>query len=611
MKKLITVLCLLIFISQAAAQSYKTGEYISPNTLAADKERGVLYVGEFTANKVAVFDTRTGKVIHEINVDGPPTGLAVSAGKDNLFVTIGSVKGNVHVINLDDYSVTDIIPVGHTPCSPAAGSDGNYLYVNNRINNNVSVIDLNQKKEIALIPVLREPVSSALSHDGKYLLVANLLPAGAANSGSISSAISVINLSTYQNEKNISLPNGSNAVQGITVSPDGRYAYAVHILGRYQMPTTQLERGWMNTNAMSIIDMQSLSLVNTILLDDVDLGAANPWDVECSEDGKYICVSHAGTHEISIIDSDELHSKLDDVISGIQIATRTLMPDDVRNDLAFIADFRRRVKLKGLGPRAIEIEGDKLYAAEYFSGSIAIVDLNNIYAEAKSVPLGNEEEMSAVRRGDFLFHDAGHCFQQWQSCISCHPADGRSDGLNWDLLNDGIGNSKNSRSLLLSHETPPVMITGIRADAETAVRAGIKYIQFSSLPDEDASAIDAYLKSLKPVPSPYLIEGELSESARRGELVFQKAQCNLCHGPPLFTNKQKYEVGTGTGRETHTMFDTPTLIEVWRTAPYLHDGRAASMQEVIVKFNPEDKHGVTSNLTDEEIKDLVEYILSQ
>jgi cytochrome c peroxidase len=219
--------------------------------------------------------------------------------------------------------------------------------------------------------------------------------------------------------------------------------------------------------------------------------------------------------------------------------------------------------------------------------------------------------MSAVRKGEFLFNDAGHCFQQWQSCVSCHPADARSDGLNWDLLNDGIGNPKNSKSLLLSHETPPVMMTGIRADAETAVRAGIKYIQFASLPDADASAIDAYLKALEPVPSPYLVNGELIESAIRGKTIFGKAQCNLCHGPPLYTNKQKYEVGTGIGREKHTMFDTPTLIEVWRTAPYLHDGRAATMEEVLVEFNPEDKHGVTSNLSDEEINDLVEFILSQ
>ena len=287
------------------------------------------------------------------------------------------------------------------------------------------------------------------------------------------------------------------------------------------------------------------------------------------------------------------------------------MPEDVRNDLAFIAGLRRRVKLSGLGPRGIDIIGDKLYTAEYFSGSIGVVDLENKNNISRSIPLGKENEMSVIRRGEFLFHNADNCFQKWQSCLSCHPGDARSDALNWDLLNDGIGNPKNSKSLLLSHKTPPAMITGIRDSAEVAVRAGIKYIQFAVLPDEDASAIDQYLISLEPVPSPYLSNGALSESAKRGEEVYKEADCLLCHAPPLYTNKQRYDVGTGIGREKNIQFDTPTLIEVWRTAPYLHDGRAANMTEVFTKFNPEDKHGVTSNLSEEDMKDLVEFILSQ
>ena len=75
----------------------------------------------------------------------------------------------------------------------------------------------------------------------------------------------------------IRLPNGSSSVHEVCVSPDGTYAYVAHILSRYQMPTTQLERGWMNTNAMSVIDVAAKKLLNTVLLDDIDLGAAMPW----------------------------------------------------------------------------------------------------------------------------------------------------------------------------------------------------------------------------------------------------------------------------------------------------------------------------------------------
>ena len=70
----------------------------------------------------------------------------------------------------------------------------------------------------------------------------------------------------------IRLPNGSSSVRGICISPDGKQVYVTHILSRYQMPTTQLDRGWMNTNTLSIIDVQTKKLLNTVLLDDVDLG---------------------------------------------------------------------------------------------------------------------------------------------------------------------------------------------------------------------------------------------------------------------------------------------------------------------------------------------------
>jgi len=120
-----------------------------------------------------------------------------------------------------------------------------------------------------------------------------------------------------------------------------------------------------------------------------------------------------------------------------------------------------------------------------------------------------------------LFNDARICFQNWQSCASCHP-DGRADGLNWDLLNDGTGNPKQTKSLLFSHKTPPSMITGIRSNAETAVRAGLRHILFSEQPEETAAAMDTYLRSLKPVPSPYLRNGKLSEAAKRGKKLLKR-----------------------------------------------------------------------------------------
>ena len=83
-----------------------------------------------------------------------------------------------------------------------------------------------------------------------------------------------------------------------------------------------------------------------------------------------------------------------------------------------------------------------------------------------------------------------------------------------------------------------------------------------------------------------------------------------CHSSGLYTNKKAYDVGTSQLLDDGQLFDTPSLIEVWRTAPYLHDGRAETVADVLKTHNPGDLHGHTSGLTDEQIADLAEYVLS-
>ena len=57
-------------------------------------------------------------------------------------------------------------------------------------------------------------------------------------------------------------------------------------------------------------------------------------------------------------------------------------------------------------------------------------------------------------------------------------------------------------------------------------------------------------------------------------------------------------------------WDTPTIVECWRTAPYLFDGRSATMRQMLTRDNPGDVHGVTSTLTPQELDDLEAFILS-
>jgi len=204
------------------------------------------------------------------------------------------------------------------------------------------------------------------------------------------------------------------------------------------------------------------------------------------------------------------------------------------------------------------------------------------------------------------FHDASFCFQNWQSCTGCHPDDARTDGLNWDLLNDGLGNPKNCKSLVLSHETPPSMFTGIRPNAESAVRSGFEYIQFMKVDEEVSTAVDAYLRSLTPVPSPHLENGALNPVAEKGKIIFERENCQSCHPSPLYTDLKMHTMGRVGDFDRQNTWDSPTLVESWRTGPYLHDGRSATMMEVFSR----EKHGLEIELSQTELKQLVEYVLS-
>ena len=598
----------------------KQDVFLAPTAIAAAPDGDRLYVACEATGEVLVFDTTSKQVAARIPVAGSPSGLAVSADGSQLYVTCGGPAGTVCVVDTASRRVADHLHAGYQAQSPVLSPDGRTLYVCNRFDNDVSVIDLAARKEVRRIAVQREPFSAAVTPDGRRLLVANHIHAGRADVDVVASSVSVIDLAAGKVLKEIFLPSGSTLLRDIRVSPDARYAVVAHILAHFHLPTTQVERGWINSNAGSIIDLAELKLLNTVLLDTIDSGAATPWAVAWSGDGNRLLVTHAGTHELSVIDFPALLAKLAKVPATLDpsrpvdyfAASRTA--DEVPNDLSFLVGMRQRVKLPGNGPRALVVAGSRAWVANYFSDTLNEVNLASDPVRVESVPLGAAPQMTTARLGELYFNDATLCFQGWQACSSCHSHDARVDGLNWDNLNDGIGNPKNGKSLLLAHQTPPSMWLGVRSNAYVAVRAGIRNSLFTVQPPEVADALDDYLKSLKPMPSPHLVNGKLSAAAKRGRRLFfdETVGCANCHRGPLLTDLKLHDVGTvGKFDQPADRFDTPSLIEVWRTAPYLHDGRALTLREVLTKFQRDDQHGVTSHLTPRQIDDLAEFVLSQ
>lgn len=585
-------------LSASARQTDDSGrlvgpEHVEPSTMVTDLDRGLLYIAEHAAQRIAVARGGAGTPHRHIALPGRPAGLALTACGKRLYVASGGAQGEVHEVDTDSGRVLRSFLAGHTPETLVLGPGEDRLYVCNRFDATVMVLDLATGSQRASIQVDREPSRAMLSPDGMHLLVINALPNEAATVAHLSARISVINLATETVEKSIGLADGATNLRGICTSPDGRFAYVTHSLGRFRVPATQIARGWVNTHAISIISLESFDYLHSVLLDHEYFGAAGPWGIAATPDGDRLVVAHSGTHQLSIIDRKGMHEKL----RALGAEAR----ETVANDLSFMGDLRRMIDLPVAGPREIALHRDKVYVAGYFSNEVAIVPLDDP-ANMTSLRLAPRAQYRGAALGRKLFHDATLSHQNWLSCASCH-ADGRTDGLRWDTVRDGIGNAKVTPGTLHADQTLPLGALGgaasVRDDLEET-GASLFQAVFS---DEQLDALEQFLTSLAPEPSPALVDGGLNESAVRGRKVFDRLGCAACHSGAFFTDGQKHDLGTARGPDHGQPIVTPSLIEIWRTAPYLHDGSAASLGEAVLAHP-----GL--NLQDRDLEDLIELLRS-
>lgn len=217
-------------------------------------------------------DPASGEKVKSIRLAQPPNGMAVDGA--TAYVAEGGPCGAVEVVDLKSGALKRSFPAGHTPMSPVVR--GGKLYVACRFDSRVLEMDAAAGTVLNSWNVPREPVALAVSPDGRKIWAAGHLPAGAADGDFTAAALTLV-----EDGKAVHFPlsNGTQGVRGMAISPDGRYLAVAHVLSRYQVPTTQLDRGWMNTNAVTVINTDEPDKPHPVLLDDPDAGAANPWGV--------------------------------------------------------------------------------------------------------------------------------------------------------------------------------------------------------------------------------------------------------------------------------------------------------------------------------------------
>ncbi len=242
-------------------------------------------------------------------------------------------------------------------------------------------------------------------------------------------------------------------------------------------------------------------------------------------------------------------------------------------------------------------------------------------------PLDNPTTADKVALGRLLFFDPRLAADRAASCATCHDPDhGWADGVARDDPVRGKPNLRHTPSLYdvayarslywdgrqdKLEDLLPGHWEGQLAGDPEAVAAALAAIpeyrahfqrSFGG-PPSPAGVVDAlaaFVRTLRSGDSPfdrYEVAGDrsaVSADAIAGFRVFSnKAQCALCHAPPLYTDSLYHAIESGktpdpgralvTGRDSDLgAFRTPTLRGVTRTAPYFHDGRAPTLLEAVV-----------------------------
>jgi DNA-binding beta-propeller fold protein YncE len=521
---------------------------------------------------------------------------------------------SISVVDLHRGAAVSTLPSGRGPAGLALSLDGRSLYVANSRGADISVVDVEHGMERTRLAGGSYPYGATLSPDGTRVLIDNQLAQPARAPAEPFSEVTVLDTRRDRVEARLVL-RGAHLLEGMAFSPAGEMAFVVLVRPRNLIPVLQVERGWMMTNGLAAIDVASGRSVQ-LPLDDVEKSFADPSDVAVTSDGRYAFVSHGGVDTVSVLDLAAVR----DLLDGFSEAQLAEIPNRLSASRRYIV---KRIQT-GSNPRglAISADGTKVYVAERLDDRIGIIDVGRLERVA-GIDLEGPRHETLVRRGEKIFNSAGFTLQRQFSCRSCHP-ENHMDRLQYDFEPDGLGrNVVDNKTLLGLRDTGPFKWNG--RNTSLYMQCGIRFARFltrrESFAIEDLNALVAFLDSLQPPPAGRpTIDAGLAASRQRGQGIFERAvkrdgaeipqkdRCITCHPPPIYTDLRASDVGSASPIDSEKAFDTPGLSNLPLSSPYLHDGKAMTLEEIWTLYSPDDTHGVTSDLGKDGLNDLIEYL---
>jgi large repetitive protein len=569
-------------------------------------------------DSISVFDAVSNARLKEITVGAAPRAVAI-APDGRIWVT-NKGAATISVISPSTLTVAQTIalPYSSQPFGVVFAAAANQAFVALEGSGRLLKLNAATGAQIASLDVGANPRHVAIDGSGARVYVATFVTprqpgeATAFVAGDIGGAkaggeVRVIDANAMTSLGTVVLQHGDKAdaenqgagvpnyLGAVAISPDGRAA---------TVPSKQdnIARGTLRSGA-------NLSFQNTVraISSRIDLVAgAEDYSRRIDHDnaslasaavydrfGVYLFVALETSREVAVIDAHDAHEL-----------------------------FRFDV---GRAPQGLVIspDGTRLYVSNFMDRNVEVFNLGTLQSTGQaSVPrvasmlsVGTERLSATVLAGKRLFYDARDtrlARDRYMSCASCHN-DGGQDGRVWDLtgMGEGLRNTVNLRGTAAAQGrlhwtqnfdevqdfegqirtlaggtglmTDAAFNTGTRSQPLGDRKAGLS---------ADLDALAAYVASLsQSAVSPYRnSNGTLTAAAAAGKTVFRRKNCAACHSGTAFTDSAGNVLrNVGTLKPTSgarlgvplTGLDTPTLRGAWQTAPYLHDGSAASLADAV------------------------------
>ena len=621
------------------------------SSIALSADQGTAYVVNTESDSVSFVDVRGRTLVREVLLEGSaprqdpatqrfdvavgPRALALSPYTSRLYVT-GQRNGHVYALDAASGAVVDDVDVCAEPVGIVVSPDGTTVYVACAQDDTVVSLAAASLSTTATVAVARRPWGLAWSADGTRLYVTHLLgPGVTVLSASPLAAATTWVLADGPRGDAPTAPHGAvRGIYDVLARPGSGEVWVAHLMLGTDTPQPALVFDDTVFPAVSLFDAGGDALARlSVSTEPGDGGAfgdvvSGPRALAFSPDGALAFVADADSEDVLVVDARR------------------------RFEAALVRP------LPGHQPEGLVVSTDgHVYVDEANTLDVAVLDVDTsgpsaaVTVDGAPIARTAQDPMpAAMRLGQHVFYSANSdelptTTDHWVACASCH-VEGRSDAVTWQFLQgprdtpSNAGGTAHTGFLMRTALHHQIQDYAQIIDAEQ----GGHFPRGVPVVEADLDALEQYVDYAIPYPSP---PRALDPAVvAHGQELFSTLGCAGCHAGPYFTDSGMgnstldlagpvvssvtpggvllHDVGTcvtgGAFPDNATpdddgdlrnacAFDTPTLRGVSETAPYLHDGSAATLADVF-RLAPQMVGSAASTLSPGDQQALIAYLES-